>query len=103
MLTSMQITVYDPAFHPSKPPVYDENGSIRRLRQVPGWALVGAMRRAINESGRKVVRVQGGGRGNADGLCRPMSYRWVLEEMIGAMDPDSASLTQHKTWVEVKP
>lgn len=87
------MTVYDLAFRPNRPPVYNADGSIRRLRQVPGWALVRSIQAAINGSGRPVQRVQGGGGGNMDGLCRPMSYRWLVEEMMGAMDPDSASLT----------
>jgi hypothetical protein len=96
------VTVYDPAFSPDGPPVYNNDGSIRRLGQVPGWALVRSIRAEINK-GKVVQKVQGGGGGNTDGLCRPMSYRWLVEEVIGAMDPDSAALTRCKTWVEVKP
>ena len=97
------MTVYDPSFCPGEAPVYNEDGSIRRLRLVPRWALVSSIQTEINGSGKNVLRVYRGGGGNVDGQCRPMSYSWLVEEVIGAMDPDSASPTRCKTWVEVKP
>ena len=93
----LQMTVYDPAFSPHGPPVYNKDGSPRRLGEVTGWALARKWRDMIGEYGKRVQKVQGGGGGNTDGLCRRMSYRWLVEEMIGLMDPDEAWLGRCKT------
>lgn len=102
----MQITVFDPAAEPvpggPSSVLYKEDGSKKRIGEVAGWSLVRDLRARINEGWASVQYAQGGGPGNPDGLCREMSCRWLLEEMIGAMDPERVD-PDHYTgpWVRV--
>lgn len=73
--------VYDPAFV--------EFAGAKRLTEMSGWALVRTMRKGINKKYKNISKVYVGGGDNEEGLCREMSCRWLVNEVIRTLDPES--------------
>ncbi|OBT71203.1 hypothetical protein VF21_09983 [Pseudogymnoascus sp. 05NY08] len=94
------MTVYDPSWSINDRRYY-RDGKVLRLHEISGWALVVALRREINRQGTSVRLVQGGGGGNHHGQCRRMSYRWLVEEVIAAIEPAAAKPVRCTGWVEI--
>jgi hypothetical protein len=96
--------IYDPAYDAHGPPVYNGDGSKKRLPEISGFALARDMRQWIGQNGLGLTRVYCGGGGNQGGLCQEMSCRWIAEEMVKEMDDDEALLipiVQEGDWVEI--
>jgi hypothetical protein len=96
--------IYDPAYDPHGPPVFNSDGSKKRLPEISGFALAREMRAWINAHGRNLSRVYTSGGNNQGGFCREMSCRWIAEEMVKEMDDDEAmviSIVRDADWVEV--
>jgi len=96
--------IYDPAYDPHGPPVYNSDGSKKRLPEISGFALARDMRQWINQNGQSLTKVYAGGGNNQGGFCREMSCRWIADEMLREMDEDEARLipiVQDADWVEI--
>lgn len=96
--------IYDPAYNPQGPPVYNPDGSKKRLTEISGFALARDMRQWINEHGQSLTKVYTSGGNNQGGLCREMSCKWIAEEMVKEMDEDEARvipIVRDEDWVEI--
>jgi hypothetical protein len=97
--------IYDPAYDASGPPVYNGDGSKKRLPEISGFALARDMRQWINSNGQSLTKVYTGGGNNQGGFCREMSCQWIAEEMVKEMDEDEARLipiVKDADWVEIQ-
>ena len=98
--------IYDPAYDPHGPPVYNDDSSKKRLNEISGFALAREMRVWINSHGQNLQKVYTGGGNNVGGCCREMSCKWLAEEMIREMDEDEARvfpIVRDGDWVEIRP
>jgi hypothetical protein len=96
--------IYDPAYNADGPPVYNVDGSKKRLSEISGFALARDMRQWIGQNGLGLTKVYTGGGGNQGGFCREMSCRWIATEMVKEMDEDEAlviPIVRDADWVEV--
>ena len=94
------MTVYDSSWSVNDRSYY-RGGKVLRLHEITGWSLVVALRRAINKEGTNVRLIQGGGGGNHYGQCRRMSYRWLVEEVIAAVELAAAKTVRRTSWVNI--
>ncbi|KFY75660.1 hypothetical protein V499_04368 [Pseudogymnoascus sp. VKM F-103] len=94
------MTIYDPSWSTNSRTYY-RDGKVLRLREISGWSLVAALRTAINKQGTNVRLIQGGGGGNHHGESRRMSYRWLVEEVIAAIEPAAAKPVRCTDWVKI--
>jgi hypothetical protein len=106
------MTIYDPAFHPNKPPVYGEDGTgPKRLSSISGFALVCTLRRVLDERCGKnkqnhISKFLVGGGKNRGGKCREMSCRWIAQQMLAEMGWEEAiqnPIIREDDWVEIRP
>lgn len=98
--------IYDPAYDPEGPPVYNIDGGKKRLPEISGFALAREMRQWIGQGGLSLTKVYAGGGNNHGGFCREMSCRWIAEEMIKEIDEDDAMLipiVRDAGWTEIHP
>ena len=98
--------IYDPAYDPEGPPVYNADGDKKRLPEILGFALARDIRQWIGQNGQGLTKVYAGGGNNYRGFCREMSCRWIAEEMIKEIDKDDLiliSIVQDADWVEICP
>jgi hypothetical protein len=96
--------IYDPAYDADGPPVYNVDGSKKRLGEISGFALARDMRQWIGQNGLGLTKVYTSGGNNHGGCCREMSCRWIAEEMVKEMDEDEAAIfpiVRDTDWVEV--
>ncbi|MCJ1224741.1 hypothetical protein MMC12_001386 [Toensbergia leucococca] len=106
-ITEHVMWIYDPAYDPKGPPVFDASDPSRpkRLGIISGWAMPRALLTLIKNKGcAKVKTVMVGGGNNPDGEGRRMSCQWVINEVMKIMNPDAPELKEivaEHAWHEV--